>query len=56
MAVSGLSSGIFKLRNGDKAHVCITDKTKVVYIPTERGPVLLSLKRPKDFLAALQGL
>lgn len=55
-AMPGLSSGLFKLYNGEKAHVYITDKTKVVYIPTESGPVLLSLKRPKDFLTALQGL
>lgn len=55
-ALPGLSSGLFKLRNGEKAHVYITDKTKVVYIPTESGPILLSLVRPKDFLATLQGL
>lgn len=55
-AMPGLSSGIFKLHNGEKAHVYITDKTQVVYIPTGSGPILLSLQRPKDFIAALQGL
>jgi hypothetical protein len=51
----GLSSGLFKLYNGEKAHVYLTDRQKVVYIPTQNGPILLSLERPKDFLAALKG-
>lgn len=50
----GLSSGLFKLYNGEKSHLYITDRQKVVYIPTQSGPVLLSLERPGDFLAALQ--
>jgi hypothetical protein len=52
----GLSSGLFKLYNGEKSHLYITDRQKVVYIPTQSGPVLLSLERPGDFLAALQNL
>jgi hypothetical protein len=55
-AMPGLSSGLFKLYNGDKSHLYITDRQKVVYIPTQSGPVLLSLERPGDFLAALQSL
>jgi hypothetical protein len=54
-AMPGLSSGLFKLYNGEKAHVYLTDRQKVVYIPTQNGPILLSLERPKDFLAALKG-
>lgn len=53
-ALPGLSSGLFKLYNGQKAHVYLTDRNKVVYIPTQNGPILLSLERPKEFLAALQ--
>jgi len=53
-AMPGLSSGLFKLYNGEKSHLYITDRQKVVYIPTQSGPVLLSLERPGDFLAALQ--
>jgi Bacterial PH domain len=53
-AMPGLSSGLFKLNNGEKAHVYLTNRQKVVYIPTQNGPILLSLERPKDFLAALQ--
>jgi Bacterial PH domain len=54
-ALPGLSSGLFKLHNGQKAHVYLTDRNKVVYIPTQNGPILLSLERATDFLAALQG-
>ena len=53
-AMPGLSSGLFKLYNGEKSHLYTTDRQKVVYIPTQSGPVLLSLERPGDFLAALQ--
>jgi len=55
-AMPGLSSGLFKLHNGDKAHVYLTDKTKVVYLQTQKGVVLLSLERPGDFLDYLKGL
>ena len=55
-AMPGLSSGLFKLYDGRKAHVYITDRSKVVYLPTQSGPVLLSLERPREFLDALQAL
>jgi hypothetical protein len=55
-AMPGLSSGLFKLYNGEKSHLYFTDRQKVVYVPTQSGPVLLSLERPGDFLAHLQGL
>jgi hypothetical protein len=55
-AMPGLSSGTFKLYNGDKAHVYITDKSKIVYIPTQNGTILLSLVRPKEFLDTLQAM
>lgn len=55
-AMPGLSSGLFKLHNGEKSHLYLTDRQKVVYIPTQSGPVLLSLERPGEFLAALQSL
>lgn len=56
VAMPGLRSGLFKLYNGEKSHLYITDTQKVVYVPTQSGPVLLSLERPADFLAHLQGL
>ena len=52
----GLSSGLFKLYNGEKAHVYLTDRNKVVMIPTHSGLVLLSLVRPAEFLETLRGL
>lgn len=55
-AMPGLSSGLFKLYDGRKAHVYITDRRKVVYLPTQSGPVLLSLERPREFLDTLQAL
>lgn len=55
-AMPGLSSGLFKLHNGEKAHVYLTDKANVVYLPTQNGVVLLSLERPGDFLDYLKGL
>lgn len=56
VAMPGLSSGLFKLYNGEKSHLYITERRNVLYIPTQSGPVLLSLERPGDFLATLQGL
>jgi len=56
VAMPGLSSGLFKLYDGCKAHVYITDRRKVVFLPTQCGPVLLSLERPREFLDTLQAL
>lgn len=55
-AMPGLNSGLFKLYNGEKAHVYLTDRSKVVLIPTQNGQVLLSLVRPREFLETLRGL
>lgn len=53
-ALPGLQSGLFRLRNGRNARVYLTARQAVVLLPTQRGPILLSLVRPRDFLAALQ--
>lgn len=53
-ALPGLQSGLFRLRNGRNARVYLTARQAVVLVPTQRGPILLSLMRPRDFLAALQ--
>lgn len=53
-ALPGLQSGLFRLRNGQNARVHLTGRQAVVLLPTQRGPILLSLVRPRDFLAALQ--
>ena len=56
VSLPGLNSGLFKLRNGEKAHIYITQKQKVVYIPTQKGSILLSLEKPREFIDTLQGL
>jgi hypothetical protein len=52
----GYQSGWFRLTNGEKALVYLTDREKAVYVPTTLGyGVLLSPAEPDAFLAALRG-
>ncbi len=56
IGVPGYQSGWFRLKNGDKALLFLTDKSKAVYIPTRKNYVLLvSPADPDAFLAALRG-
>ena len=55
VGLPGLSAGLYKLRNGQSAHVYITQRRKVVYIPGHKGAILLSMDRAKEFLDTLQG-
>jgi hypothetical protein len=49
----GYSSGWFRLGNGEKALVFVTDRRRVVYLPTRTGyAVLLSVAEPEEFLRA----
>jgi len=51
----GYQSGWFRLQNGEKALLYLTDRTRAVYIPTTRGHgVLLSPSDPDAFLSALR--
>jgi hypothetical protein len=51
----GYSSGWFRLGNGDKALVFVTDRRRVVYLPTREGyALLLSVPEPEKFLGALR--
>ncbi|NIM18799.1 MAG: hypothetical protein GTO51_00890 [Candidatus Latescibacteria bacterium] len=53
----GYKSGWFKLRNGQKALAFITDKRRVVYVPTQDGySVLLSVREPDEFVRACKEL
>lgn len=55
VGLPGYKSGWFKLKNGDKALVFITDQSKVVYVPTTQGyTVLMSPGDPAQMLAQLQ--
>jgi len=51
----GYGSGWFRLANGDRALIFVTDKRRVVSLPTRGGySVLLSLAEPAKFLEALR--
>jgi hypothetical protein len=51
----GYDAGWFKLKNGEKALVFVTDKSRVVYIPTtDNYSVLLSTLHAEEMAGALQ--
>lgn len=51
----GYRAGWFRLKNGERALVYLTDDTRAVYVPTTEGySVLLSPGEPDQFLAALR--
>jgi hypothetical protein len=51
----GFASGWFKLANKEKALVFLTDRNRVVYIPTNRDySVLLSVREAEEFAGILQ--
>jgi len=50
----GYQAGWFRLRNGDRALVYLTDRSKAVYVQTTDGyNVMLSPSEPDKFLASL---
>jgi hypothetical protein len=54
IGLPGLSEGWFRLANGEKALMFVTDRDGVVYIPTRDGySVLLSTVTPDEFLESL---
>ncbi len=54
-SVSGHQAGWFRLQNGEQALVYLTDRSRVVYLPTRDGySIMLSTAQPEAFLAALQ--
>jgi PH (Pleckstrin Homology) domain-containing protein len=55
IGLPGYRSGWWKLRNGEKALLFVTDLSNVVYIPTRQGYcLLLSPERPEVFLQSLR--
>ena len=57
IAVPGYRAGWFRLVNGEKALLYVTDGTRVVYVPTRAGyAVLVSPREPERFLAELRAL
>lgn len=54
-AVKGYAAGWFRLRNGEKALLYLTNREQAVYIPTTDGySLLLSPQRPEVFVARLR--
>jgi hypothetical protein len=55
VGLPGYKAGWFRLRNGEKSLVFITDQAQVVYLPTRDGySLLLSPMEPQRFLEALR--
>jgi hypothetical protein len=53
----GYQAGWFRLENGEKALLYLTDRERAVYIPTTRGHgILLSPADPDGFVRALHAL
>lgn len=56
-ALPGYRSGWFRLADGEKALLYVTDRSKVVYLPTSEGySVLLSPTDPTGFVASLRAV
>lgn len=56
-ALPGYQAGWFRLRNGEKALLYLTDPGKAVYVPTTNGySLLLSPGDPQGLVAAIQKL
>ena len=54
IGLPGYSEGWFKLANGERALLFVTDRFNVVYVPTTKGySVLLSIVNPEEFLESL---
>ncbi len=52
----GYQAGWFRLRNGEKALVYMTDRRRAVYVPTTLGyGVLVSPADPEAFVSAVRG-
>ncbi|HTE19690.1 MAG TPA: PH domain-containing protein [Armatimonadota bacterium] len=54
-ALPGYSAGWFRLRNGEKALLYVTNPSRVVYLPTRAGySVLVSAADPEGLIASLR--
>ena len=56
-ALPGYRAGWFRLANGEKALLYLTEPHRAVYVPTRRGySLLLSVDRPEDFVERLRAI
>jgi hypothetical protein len=54
-SIGGYKAGWFRLRDGERALLYVTDPTRVAYVPTTNGyAVLVSVADPAAFLASLR--
>lgn len=54
-AVPGYQAGWFRLRNGERVLLYVTDPSRVAYVPTRAGySVLVSVSDPLAFIASLR--
>ncbi len=54
-ALPGFAAGWFRLANGEKALIYLTDRRRVAYVPTTAGyDVLLSVGDPERFVQVLR--
>lgn len=57
IGLPGYAEGWFKLQNKEKALLFVTDRSKVVYIPTTKGySVLLSVREAEEFAELIKQL
>jgi hypothetical protein len=56
-AMPGYYSGWFRLQNGEKSLIFLTERSKAVYIPTSLGySVMVSVTKPTELIDALNRL
>ena len=56
-ATAGYRSGWFRLANGEKALLYLTDPSRSVYIPTTAGySVLVTPQRPEEFVSRVRAV
>ena len=57
LGLPGYQAGWFRLYNGEKALLFLSDRTRAIYIPTTAGySVLISPNDPDEFLSSLRTL
>ena len=57
IGLPGYKEGLFKLKNGEKALLYVTDSSKVAYIPTKDSySVLLSTGQPRELFKSMNEL
>ena len=55
IGLPGYAEGWFRLQNKEKALMFVTDRSSVVYIPTEKGySVLLSVREVEEFAGSIR--